>query len=117
MPPRINGRYEQSLGRYDENGNLFLTERVPLRYDPDLEDTRQHEVATGDTLPSIAFKHYISFLPLAEDRIDGWGPEHLWWVIAEFQPIPILDPTLSLVDGTVLEVPSPDFVRERVFGN
>jgi hypothetical protein len=104
------------LGRYDEGGNLFLSARIPFRYDDTLDDTIQHEVREGDSLASIAYQYYKGLKRPDETRRDGWGPEHLWWVICEFQPTPILDPTLALEIGRVLEIPSPEAVQRYVFG-
>lgn len=114
MPPRINSRYMFATGDSDESGNLFLTEREPFRYDPDLRGTIRHVVSVGDSLQSIAFR-YWSTLQL-DDRETPWGPEHLWWILAEFQPDPILDPTIDLAPGKTILVPSVRVVQERVLG-
>jgi hypothetical protein len=116
MPPRLNSRYEGSLGRYDEDDNLYLTQPEPFRYDPDLEGTRQHQIGTGDSWQSIAFQYFKNLIRPPEDIHDGWGPEHLWWLVCWFQPMPILDPTLPLEVGRVLEIPADEVVRDRVFG-
>jgi hypothetical protein len=42
-------------------------------------------------------------------------PAGLWWVIADFQPDPVHDPTLSLEPGRVLVVPSIRTVQEEIF--
>lgn len=114
MPPRLNSRYMFATGDSDDSGNLFLTEREPFRYDPDLRGTIRHVVSVGDSLQSIAFR-YWSTLQLG-DREIPWGPEHLWWILAEFQPDPILDPTIDLVPGKTILVPSVRVVQERVLG-
>jgi hypothetical protein len=103
-----------SIGDSDDDGNLYLTERKPFRYDPKLPGTIPHVVEVGDSLQTIAFKYWISMSP--DDLEIVWGPEHLWWVIAEFQPVPILDPTIDLVPGTTILVPSLRVVQERVLG-
>ena len=59
----------------------------------------------GETLFSLAGR-YFAALP---------RPAGLWWVIADFQPDPIHDPTLSLEVGQVLLVPSVRTVVEEVF--
>lgn len=107
MPPRKNSRYEKCFGIEDEDGNLYLTERDPFLYDKDLPGTKKHTVVKGDTLNNLAYE-YFKPIPNAE---------HLWWIIAEFQPTPILDPTIDLVDGTILYIPSPSVVRRKVFGH
>jgi hypothetical protein len=70
-----------------------------------LSDNRQHIVKEGDTLFSLAGRY---FAPLPR-------PAGLWWVIADFQPDPIHDPTLALEVGRVLVVPSVRTVVEEVF--
>jgi hypothetical protein len=104
------------LGRYDGSNNLFLTERTPFRYDDTLDDTIQHEIGENETLAAIAYLYYKTLKRPDGSRRDGWGPEHLWWIICEFQPTPITDPTLALDVGRVLEIPSPAVVQRLVFG-
>jgi hypothetical protein len=103
-----------ATGDSNDNGDLFLTEREPFRYDPKLRGTIRHVVSVGDSLQSIAFRYWAS-LQLDDIEIP-WGPEHLWWILAEFQPDPILDPTQELVPGKTILVPSPRVVQERVLG-
>jgi len=111
MPPLLNSRYERAYGVEDDDGVLYLTEREPFRYDKGLPGTRRHVVALGDSLQVLAFRYFQGFrLP------GGLGPEHLWWVIADFQPNPILDPTIDLEVGRVLYIPSLQVIKRRVFG-
>jgi hypothetical protein len=104
MPPHVRSRYLATLGLRDALGRLFLTERTPFRYDPTLAGTRQHTVGSSDTLWNLAYRYFSPF-PNAE---------HLWWVIAEFQPQPILDPTLDLAIGRVIYIPSLRVLQERI---
>lgn len=104
MPPRRYSRYTFCAGVLDEAGRLFLTEREPYRYRA-LPDNRQHVVKEGETLFTLAGRYY-SALP---------RPAGLWWVIADFQPDPIHDPTLQLEPGRALVVPSLRTVLEEVF--
>ncbi len=104
MPPRRYSRYTFCAGVLDEAGRLFLTEREPYRYRA-LPDNRQHVVKEGETLFTLAGRYY-SALP---------RPAGLWWVIADFQPDPIHDPTLQLEPGRALIVPSLRTVLEEVF--
>jgi hypothetical protein len=104
MPPHVRSRYLATLGLRDSSDRLYLTERTPFRYDPTLPGTRRHTVAQGDRLWHLAYRYFKPF-PNAE---------HLWWVIAEFQPQPILDPTLDLDVGRVLFVPSGRVMQERI---
>lgn len=106
MPPHKNSRYLSCVARKDENGKLYLSEPKPLRYDPTLPGTRTHVVGEKDTMHGIAY-HYFKPLPNAE---------HLFWVIAQFQPTPIFDLTLDLTKGRTLYVPSQRVVEERILG-
>jgi hypothetical protein len=109
MPPGVTSRYLASVGAYDDVGRTYLTEREPYRYDPHLSGVIRHVVGSGDSLQSIAYRYYSELAGLAGSE-DVWGPEHLWWLIAEFQPLPILDPTLGLEVGQVIYVPPPSAV-------
>ena len=104
MPPRVGSRYGFALGVRDEDGMLALTDREPYRYRAHA-DNRTHLVVQGDTLWALAGRY---FAPLPR-------PAGLWWVIADFQPDPIHDPTLALEVGRVLVVPSLRTVTEEVF--
>ncbi len=95
MPPGTGSRYGLCFGERDEKGRLYLTDRVPFRFQV-LPDTRVHVVAEGETLFDLAGRY---FEPLP--RACG-----LWWVIADFQPDPIHDPTLALEVGRKVHVPS-----------
>lgn len=104
MPPRRYSRYSFSAAVLDDGGRLFLTEREPFRF-RSLPDNRQHVVQQGDTLFSLAGRY---FAPLPR-------PAGLWWVIADFQPEPIHDPTLALDLGRVMFVPSVRVITGEVF--
>lgn len=106
MPPHSRSRYLASYGVKDASGRLFLTGRTPFRYDARLRGTRRHIVAQGDKFWQLAYRYFKPF-PDAE---------HLWWVIAEFQPVPIRDLTLDLPVGGVLYIPSLRVLQERVLG-
>lgn len=68
-------------------------------------DNVEHIVQSGDTLQSLAGQY---FAPIP--RACG-----LWWVIADFQPDPIHDPTVELEVGRVLIIPSHRTLTEEVF--
>jgi hypothetical protein len=104
MPPRRFSRYTFSAAVMDEEERLFLTEREPFRFRP-LTDSRQHVVKEGETLFSLAGRY---FAPLPR-------PAGLWWIIADFQPEPVHDPTLNLQLGRMLVVPSVRTVVEELF--
>ncbi|RJS13759.1 hypothetical protein DRW03_35925 [Corallococcus sp. H22C18031201] len=95
MAPHAGSRYSFCLGVRDNLGRLVLTERVPYGYRPHA-DTRVHLVAQGDSLWGLAG---LYFAPLP--RACGF-----WWVLADFQPEPIIDATLELEAGRRLFIPS-----------
>jgi hypothetical protein len=95
MAPRTGSRHSFTHGVRDELERRFLTEREPYRFKVH-NDTRVHVVAQGDTLFELAGRYYA---PLP--RACGF-----WWVLADLQPDPIVDPTLELDVGRRLFVPS-----------
>ena len=107
MPPHVRSRYLATFGLRDSAGRTYLTERTPFRYDASLPGTRRHIVAQGDRLWNLAYRYFKPF-PNAE---------HLWWAIAEFQPVPIQDPTLDLDEGRVLYIPSTRVLQERILAH
>jgi len=104
MPPRRLSRYPFSTAVADEDGDLVLHGGDPFRYRK-FADNVEHVVREGDTLWTLAARYFRGI-----DR-----PAGLWWVIADFQPEPIHDPTLALEPGTVLVVPSVRTVLEEIF--
>ncbi len=95
MPPKVGSRHIFCHGVYDDAGILYLTDRKPYKYYKHI-DNRTHTVVEGDTLFTLAGKY---FAPLP--RACGF-----WWAIADFQPQPIIDPTLALEIGSLLHIPS-----------
>jgi len=104
MAPRLYSRHTFTRGVKDADERVFLTEREPYRYRA-LSDTRSHVVAQGDTLFNLAARYFSSFK----------RPAGLWWVIADFQPDPVYDPTISLSPGRVMLIPSERVIVERIF--
>ena len=106
MPPRAGSRHGFCLGVVDAEGRTFLTEREPYGYRPHA-DNRVHVVVQGDTLFDLAGRY---FEPLP--RACGF-----WWVIADFQPEPIIDPTLELgPTGLRLFIPSVRVLTDVILG-
>lgn len=107
MPPRQNSRYAASFSTDNGSGRLFLSPRNRYTF-RELADNTSYLVKDGDTLQQIAARFYATI------SVGTWSPANLWWVIADFQPQPIHDPTVRLVAGTRLVLPSERTVRERV---
>jgi hypothetical protein len=95
VPPLVGSRFGLCLGVLDDDGRRRLTEREPYRFRP-LPDSRAHCVVEGDTLFELAGRY---FAPMP--RACGY-----WWAIADFQPDPIVDPTLTLPVGSTVVIPS-----------
>ena len=108
MPPIKNSRYQYSLGVTDTSGRTFLTEPPRITYEDSLDNV-VHVVQGGERLQDLAARYYADF---GSDTFPAAG---LWYVIAQFQPTPIIDPTLKLAEGTRLYIPSKRYVAQRVF--
>jgi len=104
MPPRKFSRHVFTIGFKDSNDRLILTDRVRYPYRV-FQDNREHPVQQGDTLQNLASRY---FKPLQR-------PSGLWWVIADFQPTPIHDPTLLLEPSRIMIIPSVRTVLEEIF--
>lgn len=103
MPP---GKYSRHLlcdTIADPLGKLFLADRSRYFY-RELADNRFHSVVQGDTLFDLAGVYFAGV-----ER-----PAGLFWVIADFQPTPIHDPTVVLEPGRVLVIPSLRTVLEEI---
>jgi len=93
-------RYKHAtIIRRDDNV-LYLSLRPRISYFGGYDEIL-HKVLLGDTLHNIASRYYNAF-PDAAD---------LWWIIADFQPEPINDPTVRLEPGSWIVVPAPDTVQ------
>jgi hypothetical protein len=107
MPPQLFSRFQFCVGYIDPvTGLLTLTDRDPYRFAP-FSDNIQHAVKSGDTLFSIANRYYAAMKQAPQ----------LWWVIADFQPEPILDPTIQLEIGRVLQIPSLQTLQTEIFAS
>lgn len=100
-----NSRHMFCLGWQDDQGRAYLDDRAPYGYKTFL-DNSVHIVKESETIWSIAGQHFRPY-----PRAAG-----LWWAIADFQPNPIHDPTIMLVPGSVLILPSLRTVLEEVLG-
>lgn len=106
MPPRALSRHLFTTTVTDSTGALVLTRPEPFRF-LRLSDNRQHVAARGDTIYTLAGQFFRVIDP---DRACG-----LFWVITDFQPDPIHDPTVKLLEGRVIVIPSVRTVIERIF--
>jgi hypothetical protein len=105
MPPRLFSRHSFVTGVSDDEGKSYLTEREPFRY-KERPDNIIHTVVEGDSFFNLAARLYRDIMP---------RPASLWWVLADYQPHPIVDPTIPLTPGQVVFAPSPRVVLEEVF--
>ena len=106
MAPKKMSRYEFCrIERVD--GVRRLTERVLVRF-VSRSDSTEYVASDGDTWWHLAHAAYEGLT----DR-----PAGLWWVLADFQPVPVVDPTLKIEAGTVLQIPSWDFIQDVVFAS
>lgn len=87
----------------DDKDTLYYGTRLPIKYIDD-PDTTIHVIKEGDTLQKLANAYYKGFS----------SPSTLWWVIAEFQQTPIVDPTIKLKPGTLLNIPSSNLVSSII---
>lgn len=98
-------RYRMSTLVKDAQDRLKLSLRARLEYDQEDEDII-HEIAPGDTLWTLAAQYF-----------DGMPYSHtLWWAIADYQPDPIIDPTVQLEPGELIVIPSPVLVQDALSG-
>lgn len=103
MPPNRWSRDRFCSAIEDEEGTLYLTEREPYGY-REISDNVLHTVTQGDTLWTLAAAYYA---PVER-------PARFWWVIGDFQPEPIHDPTIALEPGTLLVIPSLRTLLEEI---
>lgn len=97
-------RYRWCEIHLDEAGRRFLGPRPRFEY-RELDDNSFHTIEEGQRLWHLAQIYYRGV------RRAG----NLWWVIADFQPEPILDATLTIEPGTIIIVPSLRTVESQVF--
>ncbi len=91
-------------GLTDDAGRLSLTDREPFRF-VERPDNRFHTVQEGDTLFSLAHRY---FAPMKR-------PDQFFWIVADFQPQPIVDCTLALQKGATIVIPSVRCLIEEIF--
>jgi hypothetical protein len=106
MPMFPWGRYRYCLQTANEDGILRLDEREPFRY-KDEPDNRNHRARSGDSWWGLAHM-YLQGIP---------RPCGMWWLLCEFQPTPVIDPTIVIPVNKLIIVPSLRLVRTEVFSN
>ena len=94
-------RYKFTRVFVNDADRRFFGTREQVEY-RDSPDNSVHVVQLGDTLQTLAENYFKGFPQAA----------NLWWIIAEYQPTPIADPTLSLPVGDVIIIPSPTIVAD-----
>lgn len=104
MPPRKYSRYTFCQATQQADGTLMLADYEPFPFQP-LEDNTQYVAAAGDTWFTIAGR---AFAPLPR-------PAGLYWILLDFQPQPVLDPTVPPAPGTPIWIPSVRTVTELIF--
>lgn len=104
-------RHRFSTVHTDAAGRRWLSPRPRFLY-RDLPDNRAHIVKQGDTLHRLAHRYFPG---MGAPALDGEArPALLFWVIADFQPEPIHDVTITLDLGRILVIPSVRTVQELI---
>ena len=94
------GRYELCWDK-TLDGSLEKLPRGRFKYRK-FFDTVAHVARGGDNLWTLAAQYYGEYFPRAE---------LMFWVIGDFQPVPIVDPTLRFLAGDVVYIPSVRVVK------
>jgi len=97
-------RHANIIQNEDSTIVFTLPERVGYEYD---DDITIHIVSDGERLYDIAQFHY------KDTAIAPWD---LWDMLAQFQPEPILDPSVPLPSNMEIYIPSADFIEDAFFG-
>jgi hypothetical protein len=97
-------RYRYCTQYTDSDGKLFIDEREPFRYREET-DNRFHRARLGDTWWGLAHI-YFQGIP---------RPCGLWWLLCEYQPDPVIDPTIVIPENKMVIIPSMRVLRMMVF--
>jgi hypothetical protein len=100
-------RYRFSEVATDSEGRAYLKDREPFGY-VDRPDNIPHIVQDGDTLEDLAKLYYWQL----DDDAD-----QLYWAVADFQPVPIINPMRRLIPGKLLVLPAPEFLSAEILGS
>jgi len=101
-----DSRYVLSDLFVDSQSRVYLGPRERFFFE-DLDDVIPHTVREGDTWHSLAHQYYGRALS---------AEVNLWWALADFQPEPVLDPTLVLAAGTIVLIPPIRVMQEELEG-
>lgn len=104
MPPRLYSRYSFTQAIPQPDATLQLSDYEPYRYVA-LDDNIQYTAVAGDTYFHIAGQFYGAI---------GSRPAGFFWVICDFQPVPVVDPTVPPAVGSILWIPSARTVTEVI---
>jgi len=104
MRQTLESRYAVTTLETLEDGTVELGEREPYHF-RQRDDNLIHVAGHGDTWDALAEIYYSSI----SDRACG-----LWWVIAEYQPTPIVDPTIPIAPGRSVVIPAPIVVVTEI---
>lgn len=99
MPPTALDPTALCTAFTDLDGDLILSEPEPYGY-RELPDTIEHRALDGDTYPRLAYRYL--------------GSAELAWVIMDFQPTRVFDPTIRIEVGSVVYVPSQRVTYEEI---
>jgi len=105
---QLAGLYRHAKVVEMEGGVLETTLPERVEFD-ETDDVMVHVVADGERLTDLCVVYYFS--EFGDACVD------IWEVLAQFQPIPILDPFVPLEPGREILLPSPGFVRSIAFGD
>lgn len=100
----IDSRYQDLDVLTTWDGYTITDDYVPHRFTV-RDDTIVHTAGEGETWFSLAQRYYADL----SDRSSG-----LWWILCDFQPQPVVDPTLRILPGRTVYIPSPGFVRVEI---
>jgi len=92
----MSTRYDDAYIIKDINGNDIVVPRAFFRY-KEIDDNIIHIAKDNESLWEIATQYYSDVLQ---------NPSLHYWIIADYQPEPILDPTQTMVQGRTIYVPS-----------
>lgn len=98
-------RYSYCWNKTQNTQEIRKLPRGFFRYQKYL-DTIEHSCLEGETLFALAGKYYHEYFT---------APALLYWILADFQPEPIIDPTIVFSAGTVIHIPSAKTLNLYLF--